>query len=106
MRTVNFSMTSTALSHVNIFSAGQAQLCAEPSLMLESIISQLLGRLTDVCCINKRFQLEHGGQFICLVAIYRVVGLLISFKLDLNEAIIGTQDFAFIFQETRKEIYN
>lgn len=51
--------------------------------------------MTDVCCTNKGFQLECGGQFICLVAIYRVVGLLISFKLVCNEAIIGTQDTHF-----------
>lgn len=103
MRTMNFPLTSTALPHVNIFRAGQAQLCAELSLMLESIISQLLGRLTDVCCTNKGFQLERRGKFICLVAIYREVGLLISFKLALNEAIIGTQAFSFIFQEKRIE---
>lgn len=76
-------------------SVGQAQLCTALLLMLESIISQLLGSLTDVCCTNKGFQLECGGQFICLVAIYRVVGLLISFKLVCNEAIIGTQDTHF-----------
>lgn len=93
---VNFAVTSTAFVPCEYFqSVGQAQLCTALSLMLESIISQLLGRLTDVCCTNKGFQLESGGQFICLVAIYGVVGLLISFKLACNEAIIGTQDIHF-----------
>lgn len=96
MRMVNFAVTSTAFVPCEFFhSVGQAQLCTALSLMLESIISQLLGRLTDVCCTNKGFQLESGGHFICLVAIYGVVGLLISFKLACNEAIIGTQDIHF-----------
>lgn len=62
MRVMNFPVTSTALVPCEYFhSVGQAQLCTALSLMLESIISQLLGRLTDVCCTNKGFQLESGG---------------------------------------------
>lgn len=62
MRMVNFPVTSTAFVPCEYFhSVGQAQLCTALSLMLESIISQLLGRLTDVCCTNKGFQLESGG---------------------------------------------
>lgn len=61
MRMVNFPVTSTAFIPCECFqSVGQAQLCNALSLMLESIISQLLGRLTDVCCTNKGFQLEWG----------------------------------------------
>lgn len=62
MRMVNFPVTSTAFVPCEYSpSVGQAQLCTALSLMLESIISQLLGRLTDVCCTNKGFQLESGG---------------------------------------------
>lgn len=52
---------------------------------------------------------DGRSQFICLLPICGALGLLISFELDGNEAIIGTQDMhfhTFIFQQTKKEIYN
>lgn len=58
-----FSVVSTAFIPCECFcSEGQVQLCTAPSLMLESIISELLGRLTDVCYANKGFQLGSEGR--------------------------------------------
>lgn len=57
-----FFLVSTAFIPCEYFcSEGQVQLCSAPSLMLESIISELLGRLTDVCYTNKGFQLGSEG---------------------------------------------